>query len=108
MKQFMVAFTDSAVQDLAAIDEWVSSLKGPHSAERLVDALLDRVDAMARLPNRGSALSEFHGLVYPHYRQVVCRGYRIIHRIDRETLYVLAVIHQRRDIASAMLSRLQK
>ena len=108
MKQFTVALTDGAVQDLTAIDEWVSSSKGPHPAERLVDALLDRIDALARLPNRGSALPEFHGLVYPDYRQVVCRGYRIIYRIDRETVYVLAVIHQRRDTASAMLSRLQE
>ena len=106
MKRFQIVLSSAALSDIQGIDVWLTEQEGVDRSDSIVADLLESIERLSHLPNRGTIIPEFEGLVYPLYRQRIRHSYRIIYRVDENRIHVVAVIHQRRDLKSALRSRL--
>lgn len=76
---YQVILAPSARQDLTDITSYIAQ-HDPAAALRLGDQLLDVAETLARFPDRGRTVPEFHR---PNWREVIFRSFRIIYRVNR-------------------------
>ena len=85
-----------AEQDLAEIWSYVAENASPTTADRLIDAIIDRFDLLAEQPRMGRLRPEFGSDV----RSFTVENHVIYYRHDVEIL-IARVLHGRRDQAAA-------
>jgi toxin ParE1/3/4 len=85
-----------AEQDLEEIWLYVAEDASPTTADRLIDAIVDRFDLLVEQPAVGRSRPEFGEGV----RTFVVERYVIYYRVDDEVL-IARVLHGRRDQAAA-------
>jgi len=85
-----------AAQDLEAIWLYVAEDSSPPTADRLIDAIVDRFERLADQPAIGRLRPEFGTGV----RSFVAESYVIYYRADDDVL-IARVLHGRRDQAAA-------
>jgi len=92
-----VIWADAAVVDLDAAAEYISK-DSPSYAASLVLQLLEAARSLENLSERGRTVPEFkQGSI----REIFIYSYRLIYRIEKHHVYILAFIHGRRDFGSA-------
>ena len=106
MNGFTVVIADGTLRDIKSISTWVAEHESVETSDLVVDALFAAIESLTAFPNRGVVLPEFEGIVFPVYRQCIVHGYRIIYRVSDSHVYVLSIVHQRRDLQSAIRNRL--
>ena len=79
--KFEVLLTDGAEQDLEAIHDYISEFDCVANANHVLDQLMEVVESLSRLPERGSYPKELVGLGIKEYRQTLFKPYRVIHRV---------------------------
>lgn len=85
-----------AEQDLDEIWSFVAADASPTTADRLVDAIVDRFELLAEQPRMGRLRPEFGAGV----RSFTVDSYIIYYRHDEDVL-IARVLHGRRDQAAA-------
>ncbi len=85
-----------AERDLDEIWSYVAEDARPTTADRLIDAIIDRFDLLVEQPRMGRARPEFG----PGVRSFPVKGYVVYYRHEDELL-VARVLHGRRDQAAA-------
>jgi len=85
-----------AEQDLEEIWSYVAEDASPASADRLIDAILDRVELLAEQPRMGRLRPEFGAGV----RSFTVENHVIYYRHDEDVI-IARVLHGRRDQADA-------
>lgn len=84
-----VHWTNTAIDHLLSIYEYVSHDSDVY-ADRLMDRLTRRSQQIGTFPRSGRSVPEYEA---PDIREVIEGSYRIIYRIKKEQIDVLAVIH---------------
>jgi len=84
-----VHWTNTAIDHLLSIYEYVSHDSDVY-ADRLMDRLTRRSQQIGTFPRSGRSVPEYEA---PDIREVIEGSYRIIYRIKKEQINVLAVIH---------------
>ena len=69
LAKFEVLLTQGAEQDLEAIHDYICEFDCVESANYVLDALMDVVENLSRLPERGSYPKELVSLGIKEYRQ---------------------------------------
>ncbi len=87
-----VLWTDQAFERLAEIEEYIAR-DDPAIAERFIDRLIDRSQALADHPGLGRTLPELPG---SEFRELVEGNYRIVYRLQGDTVVVLTVFEGHR------------
>ena len=105
---FRVLLLPAAEGDLEDIWHHVAHTDGRGRADRLLDALEERCQVLADMPNRGNVPKELRSLGITEYRELHQGPYRIIYRIMVERVVVYAVLDERRDMQSLLLRRLTR
>jgi toxin ParE1/3/4 len=77
---WQVIIAPSAQTDLAEIVRYIA-LHNSDAAARLGFELITRAESLADFPEMGRMVPEFR---QPNLREIICRSYRIIHRLQRE------------------------
>ncbi|MGH9492263.1 MAG: type II toxin-antitoxin system RelE/ParE family toxin [Terriglobales bacterium] len=90
-----VRWTGRALAHMREIREYIAA-DSPAAAERMISALFEAAARLHRFPESGRLAGEWNGRPY---REIVEPPYRILHEIQDDTVYILAVIHGRRDVA---------
>ena len=85
-----------AEQDLEEIWSYVAEDAGPATADRLIDAIVDRFELLVEQPRMGRLRPEFGGGV----RSFTVENHVIYYRHDGDAL-IARVLHGRRDQAAA-------
>jgi toxin ParE1/3/4 len=85
-----------AEQDIEEIWLYVAEDSSPATADRLIDAIVERFDLLTEQPDIGRLRPEFGAGV----RSFVVESYVIYYRHDRDVL-IARVLHGRRDQAAA-------
>ena len=85
-----------AEQDLDEIWSYVAKDAGPTTADRLIDAIIERFELLAKQPRIGRLRPEFGVGV----RSFTVENHVIYYRHDRDVL-IARVLHGRRDQAAA-------
>jgi addiction module RelE/StbE family toxin len=87
-----VTWTEQALERLLEIERFVAR-DDPRAADRLVDKLIDRGEALAEHPDRGRRLLE---LSESGLRELVVDNYRIVYRRTPKVVEVLTVFEGHR------------
>jgi toxin ParE1/3/4 len=103
---YAVRLTLGAERDLQAIHGYVVEHRSPMQADALLDALLEVIDGLESLPERGAVPGELAGLGFRDYRQVLLPPYRIVYRVIDHTVYIMLIADGRRDMQSLLEQRL--
>jgi len=81
-----IDWTERALGDLRAIDDYIAA-DNPAAAERWVGRLIAKAEAAARLPMAGRRVPE---KAQADVREVFLRTYRIVYRVRKGGILVLA------------------
>ena len=100
-------WAEVAVRDL---EELVSDIAADSDsdANRVLNRLEKRAAALESNPGRGRVVPELAHFGMRSWRELVMRPYRIVYRIEGDTVTVLAVLDGRRDLEELLLERLTR
>ena len=104
--KFEVLLTEGAEQDLEAIHDYISEFDCVANANYVLDELMDVVESLSKIPERGSYPKELVGLGIKEYRQTFFKPYRLIYRIAGSQVIVHLIADGRRDMQSVLAKRL--
>ena len=104
-RSFRVQWAEAAVRDLEELISYIAA-DSSLNAERILDKLEKRAQTLASTPARGRVVPELAHFGIRNWRELNVKPYRIIYRIDEDTVNVLAVLDGRRDLQDRLLERL--
>ncbi len=84
----------------AALDEVIAYIAqdSPQAAVRVLDGALEAAARLAAFAERGRVVPE---LADPTIREVFVHRYRLLYRVERERVVVVAFLHGARDFAKS-------
>ena len=88
-----IDWAEPAVRDLEDIHNYIAR-DSEYYASRFVERLLEAVEKLARFPKVGRVVPE---VALPGIRELLFDTYRIVYRVERSRVLVVAVIHGARD-----------
>jgi len=103
--RFRIEWTEAASGDLAEIITFIAR-DSPLHAARVFQRIRRRADTLRRFPNRGHVVPELASLDVVNYRELLVLPYRIVYRIEKPKVFVLAVLDGRRDLRQLLSERL--
>ena len=103
-KEFCVQWTQTAADDLEAIINYIAE-ESIASAVQVFQKIKARAERLNSFPQRGRIIPELraHGILT--YRELIQRPWRILYRVEADTVYVLGVIDGRRNVEDILLDR---
>ena len=104
-RRFRVQWAQAAIRDLEELISYVVA-ESTANAERVLKRLETRAAALEAAPGRGRIVPELAHFGMRAWRELVVRPYRIVYRIEGDTVTVLAVLDGRRDLEDLLLERL--
>ncbi|MCK0164007.1 type II toxin-antitoxin system RelE/ParE family toxin [Marinobacter sp. S6332] len=90
----MVIWSQPAIADLRSIHDFIA----PDSrfyAKKVVHDIREKTSVLGQLPKTGKKVPELDD---DHIRELSLYSYRIIYEIAARSVFVLAVVHKRRDL----------
>jgi plasmid stabilization system protein ParE len=102
-----VEWAEVAARDLAELLAFIAVDSAP-DAERVLQRIERRAAALESSPRRGRVVPELARFGVRTWRELVVRPYRMIYRIEGDTVIVLAVFDGRRDLEDLLLERLTR
>jgi toxin ParE1/3/4 len=103
--KYRVVWAKAAALDLEQIILFVAS-DSPFVAEQLLAKIRRKARSLGTSPLRGRIVPELLRLGMRRWRELVIRPYRLIYRVSRHAIVVLAVFDGRRDLEEVLLERL--
>jgi plasmid stabilization system protein ParE len=104
-RRFRVRWAEVAVRDLEEIVSYVA-VDSDANASRVLTRIETRAAALESSPSRGRVVPELAHFGMRTWRELVVRPYRLVHRIEGDTVTVLAIFDGRRDLDDVLLERL--
>ena len=97
----MVIWSQPAKADLRAIHDYIAA-DSSYYAKKLTQDIVAKTEVLEELPRIGKVVPE---LGDEAIRELTEPPYRIIYEIKGENVFVLAVIHRRRELLPDMVER---
>ena len=104
--RYEVLITPGAERDLAEIIEYIAEHDAPAKADHVLGKLLDAIDGLSMLPERGAFPKELLALGMRDFRQVSFKPYRVIYRVMSAQVFILVIADGRRDLQAVLARRL--
>lgn len=97
----MVVWTEPAKADLRAIHDFIAH-DSRYYAKKVTQDIREKMYGLDELPRIGRIVSELNN---ENVRELSLYSYRIIYEIKDKVIFILAVVHQRRDLKGEDVSR---
>ena len=94
----MVVWTATARNSLKQIHDFIA-LDSKYYAKEVVDNILNLADELNTFPSRGRVVPERN---QPSLRELFLYSYRIIYRIDEHDIFILTVLHGKRNFPASI------
>jgi plasmid stabilization system protein ParE len=104
-RRFRVQWAEVAVRDLEELVTFIA-VDSAHAAERVLAHIEKRAATLESSPVRGRVVPELARFGMRTWRELIVRPYRLVYRIEGDTVTVLAVFDGRRDLEDVLLDRL--
>jgi toxin ParE1/3/4 len=104
-RRFRVEWVEVAVRDLEEIVAFLA-LDSQQGAERVLRRIEARAATLESSPTRGRVVPELARFQMRTWRELMIRPYRLVYRIEGDTVTVLAVFDARRDLEDLPFERL--
>ncbi|MEZ8143767.1 type II toxin-antitoxin system RelE/ParE family toxin [Enterovibrio sp. FF113] len=96
-----IVWTDSALSDLNDIAEYIA-LDNLPAAKLVVQSVFDKVERLETFPESGRTPPE---LPHLNYREVVVSPCRVFYKQEAETVFILYVMREERELRKFLLSK---
>jgi toxin ParE1/3/4 len=100
----MVTWTRPATADLKAIHDFIAP-DSKYYAKTVTRDIIRKADILNEFPKIGRVVPETDD---ENIREVFAYSYRIVYEIKSDIVYILAIIHGKRDFGSTHLHRIQE
>ena len=100
----MVIWADPAKTDLKAIYDFVAS-DSKYYAKKVIQDIIDRTNIIEKYPMIGRKVPEIDD---ENVREIFAYSYRILYEIKSEKIYIIGIIHGRRDFISTHVYKLKE
>lgn len=97
----MVIWSQQAVADLRSIHDFITR-DSRYYAKKVVHDIREKIEELNDLPKLGRIVPEFNE---EDVRELFLYSYRIIYEIKDGAIFVLAVVHQRRNLKDDNIQR---
>lgn len=104
--KYSVFLTGGAKRDLTDLATYFAEHDSLAKADLLLDGILDIIDALETMPERGRHPPELLDLGFRDIRERFFKPYRILYRIDGRQVSVLLIADGRRDMKAVLMQRL--
>jgi plasmid stabilization system protein ParE len=95
-----IIWTEPALNNLNDIAEYIA-VSNINAAEQLVENVFNKVQRLERFPESGRIPEEIEKL---NYREVVVNPCRVFYKVDQNSVYILHVLRQERDLRKFILT----
>ncbi len=97
----MVIWSKPARVDLRSIHDFIAH-DSRHYAKKVTQDIATKTDVLDPLPRMGKKVPELNN---EDIRELSLYSYRILYEIKKQDVFVLAVLHKRRDFQPEMIER---
>jgi plasmid stabilization system protein ParE len=104
-RRLSVEWATVAARDLTEIVEYIAR-EDPGAALGILDALEAKASSLETFATRGRIVPELLGIQLREYRELLVTPYRIIYRVEKARVGVVAVFDGRRNLEDILLDRL--
>ncbi len=91
----MLEWTEPALLDLECIRDYIKR-DSEYYATRFVERIIEAIEGLEQFPEMGRCVPEAES---ENIRELLFHNYRIIYRVETDTILILTVIHGARDLA---------
>lgn len=95
-----IIWTEPALNNLNDIAEYIA-VSNPYAAKKLVENVFSKVKRLEQFPYSGRIPEEISTL---NYREVVVNPCRVFYKVDSDSVYILHLLRQERDLRKYLLS----
>jgi toxin ParE1/3/4 len=95
-----IIWTEPALDNLNDIAEYIA-VSNPYAAKQLVENVFIKVQRLEQFPDSGRIPEEISTL---NYREVVVNPCRVFYKVDNDSVYILHLLRQERDLRKYLLS----
>jgi toxin ParE1/3/4 len=95
-----IIWTEPALNNLNDIAEYVA-VSNPNAARQLVENVFSKVRRLEQFPDSGRTPEEISTL---NYREIVVNPCRVFYKVDNDSVYILHLLRQERDLRKFLLS----
>lgn len=106
MAKYDVQITEGALGDLDAIRSFIAAERGEDSAEEWIASIDEVIDSLERFPRRGAVPPALVDLGIDNFRQLPMLPYKIVYQLTDNQVFVVLIIHTKRDFQSLLQERL--
>ena len=100
----MVIWAEPAKTDLKAIHDFIAS-DSKYYAKKVIQDIIDRTNIIETYPMIGRKVPEIDD---ENVREIFAYSYRILYEIKSEKIYIIGIIHGRRDFISTHVYKLNE
>ncbi len=97
----MVIWSQPARADLRSIHDFIAH-DSRFYAKKVAQDIREKSDILEQLPKAGKKVPELNE---DHVRELSLYSYRIIYEIKDQEIFILAVVHKRRDLKTGDINR---
>ena len=90
----MVIWSQSAKADLRSVHDFIAH-DSRFYAKKVIQDIREKTDVLEQLPKAGKKVPELNE---DHVRKLSLYSYRVVYEIGDQVIFVLAVVHKRRDL----------
>ena len=105
MEYFEVYWTKSAQLDLELIINYLKQ-ESDFIARNIFDAIKNECENLNHFPLRYRIVPELQEIGITKYRELIYKRWRIVYKIDKSAVYIMAVIDAKRNIEDILFQRL--
>ena len=88
-------WTEPALSDLESIRDYIKK-DSEYYANRFVERIIEAVESLEKFPEMGRRVPEAEE---ENIRELLFHNYRIIYRVETDSILILTVIHGARDLS---------
>jgi len=97
----MVIWSEPAKTDLRSIHDFIAQ-DSRYYAKKVTQDIREKTDILEELPKAGKKVPELND---DEVRELTLYSYRIIYEIKSQDVFILAVVHRRRDLKAVDIER---
>ncbi len=104
-KTYKVQWTESAKDDLLSIVAYIKE-DSPSMAREIYQKIKEKAHSSNFSPLRGRVVPELQKEGITMYRELISSVWRIIYKVDNDTVYIMAIFDSRQNVEELLLQKL--
>ncbi len=104
-KEYRVQWTSNAKEDLLNIVGYIKE-DSPSIAREIYQKIKKKANSSNFFPLKGRVVSELQKEGITMYRELISSSWRIMYKVDNDTVYIMAIFDSRQNVEELLLQKL--